>query len=76
MDISSSANQAKSSNKFNFRLQTGHSRLNYHSHRIGKHPTGLCEACKVPESVQHFLLLCPNYSHFRTVLKNRIERIG
>ena len=60
----------------NFRLQTGHSRLNDHSHRIGKHPTGLCEVCKVPESVQNFLFQCPNYSHFRTVLKNGVESMG
>ena len=59
-----------------FRLQTGHSWLNYHSHRIGKHPTDLCEVCEVPESVQHFLFQCPNYSYFRTVLKNGIESMG
>ena len=70
--------QTKQNHQINsiFRLQIGHSRLNYHSHRIEKHPTGLCKACKVPESVQHFLFQCSNHSHFQTVLKNRIERMG
>ena len=42
-----------------FRLQTSHCLLNYHSQRIGLHNSGLCDQCKVPETVQH--LLFPNF---------------
>jgi exonuclease III/ribonuclease HI len=34
-------------------------RLNASLHKIGKHDTGLCDACRVPETVEHYLLECP-----------------
>ena len=32
--------------------------------------------CQVPESVPHFLLQCPIYSLYRTVMQNYVESIG
>ena len=29
--------------------------LNHYQHKIGKHPTGLCDDCNVPESIQHVI---------------------
>ena len=40
------------------RLRLGKCLLNSYLHQINKHETGLCETCKVPETVQHFLLEC------------------
>ena len=59
-----------------FRLQSGHCRLNSHLHRIGQHENGLCEACMVDESVQHFILLCPKYSGHRERLKDTATEHG
>ena len=33
--------------------------LNACLHKIGRHDTGLCDACRVPETVEHYLLECP-----------------
>ena len=63
-------------NNLIFRLQTGHCRLKHHLHRIGSHQTDLCTVCQVQESVPHFLLQCPIYSLYRTVMKNYVESIG
>ena len=32
--------------------------VNHQLHKMGKHPTGLCDQCNVPETVTHFLLEC------------------
>ena len=52
-----------------FRLETGHCRLNYHLHRIGCHPNGLCSECRIEETVEHFVLYCTKYTHYRQQLK-------
>jgi len=41
------------------RLRLGACGLNYHLHRIGCHDNGFCTNCNVPETVEHFLLNCP-----------------
>ena len=40
------------------RLRLGKCRLNSCLQKINRHDTGLCDTCKVPETVQHFLLDC------------------
>lgn len=42
------------------RLRFGKCALNDHLHCVGVHATGHCDSCKVPETVQHFLLECSN----------------
>ncbi len=45
------------------RFRTGHSNLNNILCIIGKHPTGLCGLCWVPESVDQYQLqeICSRY---------------
>ena len=59
-----------------FRITTGHCGLNYHLHRIGKHENGLCEQCRVDETVEHFILKCPRYDNHRQILLQAITRHG
>jgi hypothetical protein len=42
-------------------LRTGHIGLNAYLHRFKLAPSPLCPHCGVPESVPHFLLICPAY---------------
>ena len=44
-----------------YRLRSGNLGLNSNLQKIGKHETGLCPICKVPETTQHFLSECPQY---------------
>jgi len=58
-----------------FRLQTGHNSLYFHLHRIGPHPDGLCKEYRSPETVTHFLLQCPKYTHQRSKLKHTTDKL-
>lgn len=40
------------------RLRLGKCFLNAYLHEIDRHPSGLCDHCQVPETVQHFLIDC------------------
>jgi len=40
------------------RLRFGKCKLNSCLHQIGKHPNGLCDACRTPETVRHVLMEC------------------
>ena len=44
-----------------FRLRMGHCKLHLHLFRLGLHPDGFCDVCKIPETASHFLLICPKY---------------
>jgi len=46
------------------RLKLGKCCLNSYLHRINRHPTGLCQHCNIPETVEHFLLHCPQSNIF------------
>ena len=47
-----------------FQLRTGHVPLNYHLYRISRAPSCTCPACgATPETIHHFLLLCPSFAH-------------
>src|SRR6218665_2590930 len=41
------------------RLRLGHSCLNHQLHLWGRHASGNCDGCGVPETIRHFLLECP-----------------
>ena len=61
-----------------YRLKTGHNRLNMHLHKIGLHNSGLCDFCKEPETVKHYLLDCLKYQHLQEnlidfAMKNNIK---
>jgi len=58
-----------------FRLQTGHNGLNFQLHRIGLHPYGLCNECRSPEMVKHFLLQCPKYTNERGKLQHATDKL-
>jgi len=62
--------------KTKFRLQTGHCILNHHLFRINCHVTGLCETCKKPENVPHYLLQCNKHSSSRKIFKDSVENLG
>jgi len=42
------------------RLRIGKCCLNSCLHEINAHPTGLCDTCHEPETVEHYLLHCKN----------------
>ena len=58
------------------RFQTAQRCLNQNMFRINCHDTGLCSKCKVPETVPHFLFVCPNYSTDHNILKSAEEKLG
>ena len=43
-------------------------------HRIGKHATGKCDKCGLPENVRHVLLECSGYEHERQTLIAAAEK--
>ena len=58
-----------------FQLRVGHAPLNQYLHRFKKMTSSQCPACGHPaETVEHFLLKCPKYTHERWPLLNRIGR--
>ena len=42
------------------RLRIGKCCLNSYLHEINAHPTGLCNTCNEPETVEHYLIYCKN----------------
>ncbi|PIL37604.1 hypothetical protein GSI_01298 [Ganoderma sinense ZZ0214-1] len=50
-----------------FQLRSGHAPLNAHLHRISRAPAASCPACTgAPETVLHYLLVCPAYANVRS----------
>ena len=47
------------------RLRIGHVGLNKHLFRFEMADSPQCRACSVPETVEHFLLICPSYQRER-----------
>ena len=41
------------------RLRFGKCSLNFYLNIVGKHATGYCSRCHVPETIEHFILQCP-----------------
>jgi hypothetical protein len=36
--------------------------LNYYKFKVGNHPSGLCDTCQLPETMEHFMLECTSQS--------------
>jgi hypothetical protein len=53
-------------------LRTGHIGLNAFLFRFHLAPSPACALCNTPESVPHFLLLCPAYRRQRLDLVRRL----
>ena len=48
--------------------------MNATLHRIGKHVTGNCDRCGLPENVKHVLLECRGYERERQKLIAAVEK--
>ena len=46
------------------RLRLGKCLLNHYLHQIHLHPTGLCDHCNTPETIEHYLLNCQHSNVF------------
>lgn len=46
------------------RLRLGKCLLNHYLHQIHCHPTGLCDHCNTPETIEHYLLNCQHSNIF------------
>ena len=43
------------------RLRIGHTRLGSHMYRLKLQDSPNCDLCEKPETIEHFLLICPKY---------------
>ena len=50
-------------------LRSGYTRLNYYKHLVNQIDSPNC-TCGEPETVQHYLLECPNYDNDREKMRN------
>ena len=57
------------------RLRVGHAGVNSHLHRFGMKDTQACVSGDT-EMIEHFVLNCNAYAHNRTILENKLTRIG
>ena len=55
-------------------LRTGHARVNWYLHRIGKVSNNICECLESPETVKHLLFRCPLWEGIRTEMKSVMGR--
>lgn len=58
------------------RLLTGHVGLREYLFRFGLNDDDLCPACRVPESIEHFVLSCQNYVLPREQLIRDLRMLG
>ena len=60
------------------RLRLGKCSLNFYLNIIGKHATGYCSRYHVPETIEHFILQCPENLELAIKLKEQCmtEKIG
>lgn len=56
-----------------FHLCSGHSPLNEYLKRFKHHDTGKCNHCRIPETVAHFLLHCPQFKQQRKAFRHEIK---
>ncbi|MBW0522162.1 hypothetical protein O181_061877 [Austropuccinia psidii MF-1] len=57
-----------------FKLRSGHVPLNQYLFNIKRSITPLCQSCKRPETVAHFLIFCPTYRRQRLTLRHELVR--
>lgn len=59
-----------------FHLRSGHAPLNEYLKRFNHHDTGKCNHCKMPETVAHFLLHCPQFKQQRRKFRMALREDG
>jgi len=57
-----------------YRLRSGNIGLNTDLKKIGKHETGLCHNCNVPETLQHYITECSIYLIPRAMLQAELNK--
>ena len=57
-----------------YRLRSGNIGLNTDLKKIGKHETGFCLNCKVPETLKHYMTECQNYVIPRAMLQADLNK--
>ena len=55
-----------------YRLRMGHAGLGQYLNKIKRRDNDKCDVCKVPDTIEHYLLDCSKYSQERAVLCNDI----
>jgi len=60
----SSSNMSRKFEVVLCRLRIGHTRLT-HGHLMEQRPRDFCQSCLVPQTVEHFMIECPDYSDER-----------
>ena len=61
------------------RLRLGRCFLNHTKQQIGRHTDGLCERCRTPETIEHYLLDCPLSNigeHIKRYTENKINNMN
>ena len=56
-----------------FHLRSGHAPLNDYLKRFNHHATGKCDYCRIPETVAHYVLHCPQFKQQRKQLRAAIK---
>lgn len=58
------------------RLRISHIELNNHLHRFRQADSPLCQICRTPETIDHYLLTCRRYTPFRQSLYTSLNENG
>ena len=58
------------------RLRIGHVGVQTHLFRFNLSDSPLCSHCHVPETIHHFLLICPQFAAARSVLRGVLESLN
>jgi len=56
------------------RLRLGKCHLKHYLYKIKRHPTGHCEHCNVPETIEHFLLHCQYSAIFNNTTVTTVKQ--
>ena len=57
------------------RLRIGHAGVLNHLYRFEMTDSPLCERCKIPETIKHFLMHCPKYYQQREILCKTFQNL-
>lgn len=58
------------------RVRTGHAAVGAYLHRFNMADTDLCSFCKVPDTLQHYLLECYKYGASRQILYDELRKMN
>lgn len=57
------------------RLRIGHAGVNQHLHRFKMRDSPMCDSCGIPETINHFIMECPEYLAERDIMRNLFESL-